>query len=191
MILVLAVVVVAALFGLILGGSLDSLAATKFRFLWLLFAALLIQVGFTMWDPEWLTEAGDLAVLLVTNSVVAAFLALNRRLPGMWVAAVGMALNVLVISANGAMPVSLTAAELAGSDRPSEFGLKHEPLTDDSLLPWLADVIPLPGLSTLISAGDVVLAIGIGWLVYRRTVEEPEEPEEQEGPSAAVSDPPR
>lgn len=187
--MVLAVVVVAALFGLILGGSLDSLAATKFRFLWLLVAALVTQAGFTTLDPEWLSDAGDLSVLLVTNAAVALFLALNRRLPGMWVAAVGMALNVLVISANGAMPVSLEAADLAGSDRPSGFGLKHEALTEDTLLPWLADVIPLPGLNTLISAGDVVLAAGIGWLVYRRTVDEPEE---QEGSSPAeASGPPR
>ena len=177
-ILVLIVTVVAALLGLVFGGSLDALAATKFRYVWLLVGALVIQVGFTVWDPTWLSESGDLAILLGTNAIVALFLALNRSLPGMWIAAVGMALNVVVIGANGAMPVSLEAAEIAGSGRPpTEFGLKHERLTSDTLFPWLADVIPLPGLNILISAGDVVLAVGIGWLVYRRTVDEPEETE--------------
>jgi hypothetical protein len=39
------------------------------------------------------------------------------------------------------------------------------------VLPWLADVIPLPVLERLISVGDVLLALGIAWLVYARMME--------------------
>ena len=172
---VLAVAAVAGLYGLVRGGSLEGIAATKFRFLWLLFAGFLLQVGFSLWNPEWLTEAGELAILAGSNLLVALFLALNRRLPGMLIAAAGLVLNVVVIASNGAMPVSLEAAEVAGTDiEAADFGIKHEPLHDDTVFPWLGDVIPLPGLSTLISAGDVVLALGIGRLVYRRTLAEEE-----------------
>ncbi len=106
-------------------------------------------------------------MILATNVLVAAFLAINRWLPGMVLAAVGTVLNVVVIAANGAMPVSLRAAEVAGI-RSTEMGIKHEILDADTVLPWLGDVIPVPGLDALISVGDVVLAMGIAWLVYRR-----------------------
>ena len=178
-IFVLGIAVVAAVYALAMGGSLETLAATQFRFVWLLAAGLVVQVGFGMWDPPWLSETGDLAVILGSNVLVAAFLGLNRRLPGMWLAASGLLLNVLVIGVNGAMPVSAEAAERAGfSDganlgESADFGIKHEPLGPETALPWIADVIPIPGLKLLLSAGDVVLAAGIGWLVYRQTRRRP------------------
>jgi hypothetical protein len=172
---VLAVAAVAGLYGLVRGGSLDGVAATKFRFLWLLFGGFVLQIGFSLWNPVWLTETGEITVLVASNLLVAVFLITNRRLPGMLLAAGGLVLNMLVIASNGAMPVSLEAADIAGTDlETADFGIKHEPLGDDTIFPWLGDVIPVPGLSTLISAGDVVLALGIGRLVYRRTLAEEE-----------------
>jgi len=169
------VAAVAGLYGLVRGGSLEGLAATNFRFIWLLLAGFVVQVGFTVWNPGWLSETGELAVIIGSNALVALFLMVNLRLPGMLLAAIGLTLNVVVIGANGAMPVSLEAADVAGTDREiSDFGIKHEPLDDNTVFPWIADVIPLPGLSTLISAGDIFLAAGVGWLIYRRTLEEPQ-----------------
>jgi hypothetical protein len=169
------VAVVAGLYGLVRGGSLEGLAATNFRAIWLVFAGFVVQVGFTVWNPGWLGETGELAVIIGSNALVALFLMVNLRLPGMLLAAIGLTLNVVVIGANGAMPVSLEAADVAGTDREiSDFGIKHEPLDDNTVFPWIADVIPMPGLSTLISAGDIFLAAGVGWLVYRRTLEEPQ-----------------
>ena len=161
----------AVLVGLLRHGSLDALASTPFRALPVLFASLVVQVGFDIWDPEWLGDGGDLALLILTNLGVAAFLLLNRELPGMLLAAIGLVLNVLVIAANGAMPVSEEAAETAGMGSIAEVGLKHEPLTDDTLLPFLADVIPVPGIAKIVSLGDLFLAAGIAWLVYRRMTE--------------------
>lgn len=180
---VLLVAVVAAVYGLVRGGSLDSVAATHFRFVWLLVVGLVVQVGFDIWDPAWLSETGDLVVLVVTNIAVAAFLLLNWSLPGMWLAAAGLLLNALVITLNQGMPVSEEAVELSGLSL-SEYGIKHEPLGPNTLFPWIGDVIPVPGLKKVLSVGDLFLAAGIGWLVYRRTVDEPEE---QEGATPATA----
>lgn len=177
MILVLVLVIVAAILGLIRGGSLEPLAETKFRWVPVLFGAVVVQLGFDLWNPEWLSEAGGLAVLLASHAAVALFFGLNWRLPGMALAAVGFLLNVIVIAANGAMPISERAAEAAGLENFEDFGIKHERLDEGTALPWLADVIPLPGTGKIISAGDVLLAGGIAWLVYRRTTEEREEAE--------------
>lgn len=186
MIFVLAVAVVSALYGLVRGGSLDGVARTQFRYVWLLIGGLVLQATFDTWDPDWLPETGDLGVLIASNVAVAAFLMLNRHLPGMWLAAAGMTMNVVVITLNGGMPVSLEAAEIAGGgSRPTDLGFKHEVLGPDTMLPWLGDVIPLPGLYILISVGDVVLGAAIGWLVYRRTTSEPETENEGEGPKPA------
>lgn len=152
------------------GGSLSALAATKLRWAWLLPLGLAIQIGFDVWSPEWLTESGELTVLLVSNALVAIFVILNRHLAGMLLAGLGLVLNASVIAANGAMPVSERAAETAGVSRSlDDAGLKHERLTDDTKLPWLGDVIGIPVLEEVLSVGDVVLTLGIVRLVYVRT----------------------
>jgi hypothetical protein len=71
------------------------------------------------------------------------------------------------------MPVSLRAADLAEVDI-ADVGVKHEVADASTRLPWLGDVIPVPVLSTLLSAGDLLIAAGIAWLVYRSTVAGPE-----------------
>ena len=177
MVLVLILVLLAAAVGLLRGGSLESLARTKFHWTPMLFAALIVQLGFDLWDPPWLSDAGGVGVLVASQAGVAAFFALNWRLAGMILAATGFVLNVAVIAPNGAMPVSERAAEVAGAEDLDASAIKHEPLDDDTVLPWLADVIPLPWAGVIVSAGDVLLAMGIAWLVYRRTTAEREEPE--------------
>jgi hypothetical protein len=152
------------------GGSLERLAATEFKWPWLVGIGLGAQIGLEMWSPDWLDDGIGLVVLLASNALVALFLVLNIRLPGMTLAAIGMILNVIVIAANGAMPVSQRALDKAGYEgKVGDLDRKHELLDDDTVLPWLADVIPLPYLRTIISLGDVVLSIGIAQLVYVRT----------------------
>jgi hypothetical protein len=162
--------VLAACVGIIRGGSLNSLAETKFRWWWLLFVALAVQILFTYWSPEGWSRADLRWILLASTAGVAAFLAANYRVPGVVLAALGLTLNVIVIASNSAMPVSESAARAVGaSARGVEGGFKHEPLNDDTKLPVLADVIPIPITSSVLSAGDVLLIAGIAYLVYRRT----------------------
>jgi hypothetical protein len=165
------VAVLALVAGLLRGGSLEALADTRVRWLLLLFEGLLVQVVFDVWDPPGLTASGALAVLVVSNVAVACFVALNLRVAGMWLIGLGLVANTTVIATNGAMPVSAGAAQTAGLEAPSEVDddLKHERLDENTGLPWLGDVIPVPGLKEVLSVGDLLLAAGIGWLIYVRT----------------------
>lgn len=151
------------------GGSLNDLAETTFRWTPLLVAGLVLQIAFLNWEPEWLDGGGALAVLLASNLTVAIWLAINRSLPGLLLAGAGMALNVLVIAANGAMPVLVSSAEKAGvAESIGRTGIKHELLDEDTVLPWLGDAIPVPPFKEVLSVGDVVLALGLCRLVDAR-----------------------
>ena len=172
MILVLIVAGLAALVGVLLGGSLSSLADTRFRWGWLIFAGLALQLVFDLWDPDWLSRAQATAIVLASNAMILVFVVLNRAVPGMWLIGAGLALNAFVIGANQAMPVSVDAARSAGAPVPNDTSsIKHERMDDDTLVPWLGDVIPLSIGNQVLSIGDLVLAAGIGWLVSGRTRE--------------------
>lgn len=187
MIITLILAIGAVAIALARGGSLERLAATKFRWPWLVVLGLGVQIAVDVWSPRWLDDGTGVIVLLVSNAFVAAFLVANARLPGVAFAAIGMLLNVIVIAANGAMPVARGALETAGygSDI-SDLGNKHEFLGDETVLPWLADVIPIPLLRSVISLGDVALAIGIAQLVYTRTRIAPQ-PKHRAAPPKKVS----
>lgn len=163
------VLVIAGALAVARGGSLQTLAATHFELGPVLFAGLALQLGFDIWSPAWLTRDGALGVLIVSNVAVIAFLAMNRRLPGLWLASLGLLLNLVVIGANGAMPVSVEGARAAGLEAPPVAGtVKHERVDENTELPWLADVIPLPGMRQILSLGDFALILGLARLVYAR-----------------------
>ncbi len=162
--------IIAALVALARGGSLESLAATRLRRLPLVFVGLAVQVVFEAWKPEWLSEGLTIALLIVSDILVLLFIIPNRRTPGIALVGLGLMLNALVITANGGMPVSERAVEIAGAPEIRGGRLKHERLTDDAVLPGLGDVIPVPVVGEVLSIGDLVLALGIGWLVYTRTL---------------------
>ncbi len=169
MLLALIASVLAAAAGVLRGGSLERLASVNFRWGPLLLGALVAQVAVDLFfpadTPRWLV----LAALLATYALVVAVLIANRHQPGMGWAAAGLALNVIAIAANGAMPISPRAAEIAGANI-GFLGTKHELLGPHTLLPWLTDVIPVPVLGQVFSIGDVVLTVGLVRFVYSATI---------------------
>jgi hypothetical protein len=172
---VLAVVIIAVLAAVIAvlrGGSLESLAATKVKLLWLVWVALIVQVGFRIFEPSWLGDPWGLAVLVSTNLAIIGFMVINRTQPGMILAAAGLLMNLVVITVNGAMPVSDYVFEVIDIDESAldSAGFKHERMTGDTLLPWLGDVVPIAPLREVWSIGDFLLAAGIGWFVWKRTL---------------------
>lgn len=95
----------------------------------------------------------------------------NRGRPGLLLAAGGLALNVVVIAVNWAMPVSLAAAAQAGVPA-SRLDLATDPLRQpvepDTLLPWLSESIPLalPLRPAVVSPGDLLAAAGGAVFVF-------------------------
>ena len=161
---------VALLAALARGGSAHHLAATTFRHPWLVFVGLVVQVGVQITGPSFLDASTTLLVLLFSMALIALFLLLNLKRPGMGLAATGLLLNIVVIGANGAMPVHRPSAERAGVPISfQEGGVKHEVMDASTHLPWLGDAIALPLLKSVLSLGDVLLALGVALFVYRAT----------------------
>ena len=99
---------------------------------------------------------------LLGIALTAAFAGANWRLPGAPLVALGSLLNLIVILVNGAMPVDIEMLGAAGG-RMRDDAI-HEPLSETSVLPLLADIIILPFVRAAYSIGDVFIAIG-GFLV--------------------------
>lgn len=178
------IVVMATLLSLVTGGSLRSLEQERLRGEGFLFVLLPLQV---VWPH--LVEAVDmecgvgLAVWLLMMASLVILLAVNAS--ERWVlgvAAIGIALNVLVIGLNGAMPVSMRSVSEMGVSRSDalaalEADCLYEPLGSETRLAVLADVITVPGPTWqrgVVSVGDLVLALGLSGWVFAATRRNPE-----------------
>lgn len=160
----LTVLLLAIALSYIRGGRLTRIADAELRGNVLLFSGLALQLAVDVAAGRgWLGDATLLgwSVLLVSQLLVVGWLVGNRQLPGVALVAAGLALNAVVIAANGAMPVAPAAMRVLGVDHLEVPLGKHTRMTDATLLPWLADVIPLPPLRSIISVGDIVLAAGL------------------------------
>lgn len=165
MVLVVGVLVLSVLAGWLSGGRVRNLGHVELRGTWMVFTAVGLQLVLGLVT---LTGGpGDVLgrpLLAVSHVALLGFILANRYLPGMALVFCGFALNALVIVANGAMPVAPAALEAAGGVAEVDPG-KHQLLTDDTALPWLADVIPMPPIRSVVSVGDIVLAAGAGILI--------------------------
>lgn len=109
---------------------------------------------------------GDLSVVgyvLAFLGITAVALA-DRAIPGMSVVAAGATLNLIVVAANGGMPVDPQAVAAAGAAMPQDR--LHIGLDESTRLPQLADVIPAPIFRSVYSFGDVLLALGGFWIPF-------------------------
>ena len=155
---ILLVLVISIIVGWLRGGKLRNLTEIRVKAWWLLPLGFFVLAA-SSFVP---TEYHEIAVALVLISYVPllVFVWLNRDASGIWIAGVGILMNFTVISLNGGMPVLEEAARIAGNSGELVFDGKHVLLTEETTLPFLADIIPLPG--AVLSLGDVVLAIGVG-----------------------------
>lgn len=164
MLFILGAVIGGLVAGTILGGSLRRLERFALRKLWLLVAAVVVQLLTSLLLAHWAYALG----LLVSLGLAAGFLLRNPQLAGRGLLIAGLALNAAVIVANDAMPVSLSAAGRAGvSTGPLLDDPRHEIAGPDTRLTLLEDRIPLPlpVSPQVLSAGDVLVAAGIGLLL--------------------------
>jgi hypothetical protein len=163
--LVVVVLAVALALGWARGGSLERLGALPLRSRRLVVGALLAQLlGSVVGGPFY--PVG----LALSAGLVVGFLARNRGIRGTGLVALGLLANALVVGLNGAMPVSADAAGRAGvgvQDLLTGADARHEPAGRGTRLRWLGDVVPvpLPLRPEVVSAGDVLVAAGLGQLV--------------------------
>jgi hypothetical protein len=158
------------------GGRLGALADLRVRALWLVWLAVALQVAdYASRTVHDLGAHHGVPPLALICAAGMAFLALNLRgrtralRIGFTLLAVGAALNVTAIAANGRMPYSVAAAKRVGmtaAERAQAAHLvKNMPATDTTAVRWLGDVLPVAPIHLVMSLGDLVLLLGIAWTV--------------------------
>ncbi len=124
----------------------------------------------------------QISVLILAHIGFVIALLLNRHLPGVKLAALGIALNIVVALANGGfMPVTPETDHFVHPERPApEIGARP-PSSKNIILPrkdtnlWiLSDVIrvTVPWRRTAVSIGDVLLVAGIAQFLFQVTPQE-------------------
>lgn len=112
-----------------------------------------------------LTGVGlGLSTYLASIAGTALVSAANFRLPGMALIAIGSTANLIVVMANGGMPVDLEAVASAGGTMPSDA--LHIPLTENAEFVILADIVAVGLVRGVYSAGDLLVAVGAFLLTF-------------------------
>lgn len=166
MALVAIIVLVALIVGFAARGSLRNFERIQIHW----WAVALVGLGLQAIPvPERYGTRGAVGLLLASYALLVAFVWVNRRLPAAPLILVGLLMNAVVIAANQGMPVSEAAIRAnAGNDVILTSGddAKHHLMTDDDVLTWFADVIPVPPpIRAVVSIGDVLLYLGVACFV--------------------------
>ena len=172
MVVLLLAVIAGAVAGVLVGGRVAALTRVRLRAWPLVLAALAAESSLGALPPglRWAVAAGACAA-------VAAWSLRNREGPigsrPFLLVAAGTALNSIAIAVNGGMPVSGWAARAAGLG--SRFNAaqghfyKHVASTGGTHLRAIGDIIPLPPEHMVLSAGDVMMLLGVALLVKAGT----------------------
>jgi Family of unknown function (DUF5317) len=156
-------IVVGLVAGRLLGGRLENMGGLSFRWVGVAIAGLVAQV--VLFGPAAGTGLDAIGPVLYVASTVAvlAFVLANLQVRGMPLVALGAALNLVAILANGGtMPASRAALETAGLVTTGGY-TNSQALASPVLAP-LGDVFALPAgvpLANVFSIGDVVIALGV------------------------------
>lgn len=162
--MIVTVVAIGVGLGLLRGGRVEALFSTRPRWWGLFLAGLVLQAVAESFD---IPGAVSLAVIGYFAMIVA--LAANAGLiKGAGITAFGLAMNLIVLVLNGAVPVrfgALVEAGIIDSDttrsQVTSVGHLLEIETSETTLGSLGDVIPIELLSTVISIGDLVTFAGV------------------------------
>lgn len=144
------------------GGRLGRFSIEGLRATPLLTAGLGFQLGLHLGTQQGSLHgvAGEI-VLVASQVLVVAWLWHHRHVPGVPAVLAGVTLNAIAITLNGAMPVGPDAIAAVGHPGFDPAPGKHELITTATTVPWLGDTIPVRGFGTIVSIGDVLLALGL------------------------------
>jgi hypothetical protein len=191
-------VLIGLVVGLLTGGSLLGFSVVRFRLLWLMALAIGAQIViFTRPVGTWefvLDYGAYIYMLTIVMTIV--FMYYNLDVPGIKLIMIGALLNAATIFANlGYMPVSNEAMRISGLDERFERELDPDTATvevqltnnkrmdETTRLEFLGDFIPVPyspNGPTVISIGDIVIAIGAAVATAKVTHMRPAEDEAAE-----------
>ena len=109
-------ITLAIIVGLLRGGSLRNFAALPLRWVPLIIASFVLQLFlFTPFLHRPLIDVAVEPLYLLSMLMATVWVALNWRIPGMLLIALGLLMNFVAIAANGGhMPVSPESARYAG-----------------------------------------------------------------------------
>jgi hypothetical protein len=183
---------------LLRGGKLHHFANLRLRWPALAIAGFAVQVLiFTPFASTPLVAWATVPLFLLSMTIVAVWVALNWRIPGMMLIGAGLLMNFAAIAANGGkMPVSPDALRVAG--RYAEITAtdptisKHVLAGDATVRLWaLTDVIGIPKgipFASVWSIGDIALTLGVAILCYRTMCRPPEADAAANEQPAALAD---
>ena len=163
----LGAMVLGLLLGLASRGTLGNLAGVRFRWPWVVIAALVVRMA-TVLTPLHSVEGAQYLYTATLAGLVAWTLWHINRITGIWLVGAGSALNLIVIVANGGrMPVAREiSSALAARGQIGQYVV----MSSDTSLNWLADWIVLPGFIgtgtvDAYSPGDLIVALGIAVVI--------------------------
>jgi hypothetical protein len=168
--LIIGAVAVGIAIGLAFGGGLKPLAEAQFKWWPLAIVGLALQLVPVPSRPGEADHLLGVGLLVASYIVLLAFVALNLRYFGFWFVAAGFALNLLVITLNGGMPVDDHALRVAyGSEYQATLhslvasgGAKHHLQRPSDVVTPLSDVIPVGRpVGNVFSVGDMVALFGV------------------------------
>ncbi len=169
-------IILGLVIGLIRGGGLSGLVNIGLHGVWLVFLAAAAELtiyvlpGYIPWlFPEFL-----IPIQIIRFLPLVIFVLINIRKYGIWLAALGLALNIVVIVSNGwRMPVAWQAPLVPGLEstvqkiadgRIPEYFVMPGPR--EATMWFFSDIIPCRiGPSAYASIGDMALGIGLLLLI--------------------------
>lgn len=197
--MVVVVLVLAVLVGKVAGGGMRGLTTINLGRVWLVWIAFAVQFVLAFLPAD---LRGPLRVPLLSLAFAAVVWWMATVWDGLGAAlrvalmlvAMGWVMNLTVITLNSGMPVSAETLERVGlpsDDIESGDLSKHVTLDDDTVLPWLGDVIPLPLIGPLrkaVSLGDVVMLVGLLLFVPAAMRRDPDpDPDPESDPNHAAA----
>ncbi len=177
MFLFFAVIAAALAIAVLVGGDVRRLSQLRIRHIELLLAAFAVKVVLALLGTTHSQAAVTVArpLNVIGAVLLVAVVWFNRRIPGALLFGAGLTLNLAAILAfGGRMPVQLphdadpnsaVLALLRGGLDPLHVALEHP-----QGLWFIGDILTIPsigGHSSLVSIGDLLMAVGVAWLIIR------------------------
>jgi Family of unknown function (DUF5317) len=150
------------------GGTLSRVGDLSLRAPWLALAGIGLQVGIVSLLPDgsaWLHESLHVGSYVLLGACAW----LNRRIPGVWLIALGGLLNAIVIVANGGVMPADPSLIVEAAQRGGEGFVNSGVVASPHLL-FLGDIIATPRswpMANVYSVGDCIILLGVVVLLHR------------------------